>query len=73
MADSNLSAKEYFKARQREWRASGKCNDCSKPPRPGKVRCQDCQDKVNQAGNRLRARRKSEKNNPGEGDDLTGV
>ena len=64
MADTNLTAREYFKARQREWRESGKCNDCSKPPRPGKGRCQRCQDRVTLAVQRHRARKQEQKLTP---------
>ena len=61
MADTNQSAREYFVARQRKWRASGKCNDCGNLARPGKARCQACQDKSNIAGDRWRARQKAKK------------
>ena len=61
MADTTLPAREYFKARQRQWRAEGKCNDCAKPPRPGKVRCQDCQDQVTLAVRRHRVKQNAKK------------
>ena len=67
MPDTNLTAKEYFKARQKAWRESGKCNDCSKPPLPGKSRCEDCAEKAALASQRHHARKKAEKKNPRRG------
>ena len=61
MADTEKTAKQYFKERQRKWRAKGKCNDCGNFALPGKARCQACQARANIAGNRYRAREKAKK------------
>ena len=61
MADTEQTAKEYFKARQRKWRAKGKCNDCGNWALPGKARCQVCQGKALITVNRWQARQKAKK------------
>ena len=64
-SNTTEAVRAYFRQRQAEWRkgddGEGRCNQCKNPPRPGKLRCQDCEDKN---ARKQRDRREAKKNPP---------